>query len=345
MRAALMTAFREPLEITKVADPVTPGDGVVLQLLASGVCRSDWHGWQGHDPTIALPHVPGHEMAGRIVEVGPDVAGHHVGELVTAPFCCGCGLCAQCRRGHTQTCDEDIQPGFTRWGSFAEYMALPAADLNLISLPGDSDPVAMASLGCRFMTAWAALRVHAHLQPGEWLAVYGCGGLGLAAVMIASSLGARVVAVDLDDNRLELARSLGAEVCVSAGGDDPTGDVVEATAGGSHVSIDAVGSAQTAGGSVLSLRKHGRHLQAGLMVEADQHAPMPMARVISYELQLLGVHGMGVRHYPALIAEVAAGRLDPGALIGSRIRLDDVPAELGGMTTFQQQRMSVVTSF
>ncbi len=344
MRAALMTAFREPLQVTEVPDPGVPADGVVLEVLASGVCRSDWHGWQGHDPTIALPHVPGHEMTGRVAALGPEVTRHQVGDLVTVPFCCGCGGCAQCRRGHTQICDQDIQPGFTRWGSFAEYVALPAADLNVISLPAGSDPMAMASLGCRFMTAWAALRVHAQLQPGEWLSVYGCGGLGLAAVMIASSLGARVVAVDLDGERLELARSVGAEVCVLAG-DGPTGAVVEATAGGAQVSLDAVGSARTAADSVLSLGKHGRHVQAGLMLEADRFAPMPMARVISHELQLFGVHGMAVKHYPALLEEVAAGRLNPVRLIGARISLDAVPAELEAMTTFQQKGLSVVTSF
>lgn len=346
MRAVLMTAFVEPLTVTTVADPMPPNNGVVLEVLASGVCRSDWHGWQGHDPTIELPHVPGHEMAGRIVEVGPEVRRHRVGELVTVPFCCGCGRCAQCLAGQTQVCDLDIQPGFTRWGSFAEYVALPHADLNLVTLPADSDAVAMAALGCRFMTAWAALMVQARVLPDEWVAVHGCGGLGLAMVMVAASRGARVVAVDLDDARLALARSLGAEVGVSASGQhDVAADVVEVTGGGAHVSVDAVGSARTAAASVLSLRKHGRHVQAGLMLAADRDAPMPMARVISYELRLFGVHGMAVGRYPGLIDEVTSGRLDPGQLIGSRISLDEVPAELEGMTTFQQQGLSVVTTF
>ena len=191
-------------------DPTTPADGVVLEVLASGVCRSDWHGWQGHDPTIELPHVPGHEMAGRIVEVGPEVRGHRVGDLVTVPFCCGCGRCAQCLAGQTQVCDDEVQPGFTQWGSFAELVALPHADVNLVALPEDSDPVTMAALGCRFMTAWAAAVEHGAVRPDQWVAVHGCGGLGLSLVMVATSLGARVVAVDLDADRLAMARSLGA---------------------------------------------------------------------------------------------------------------------------------------
>jgi alcohol dehydrogenase len=349
MRAALMTAFREPLQVTTVADPAVPADGVVLEVLASGVCRSDWHGWQGHDPTLVLPHVPGHEMAGRVAALGPEVRAHAVGDLVTVPFCCGCGRCEQCLAGQTQVCDDEVQPGFTQWGSFAELVALPHADVNLVGLPADADPVAMAALGCRFMTAWAAAVEHGAVRPGQWVAVHGCGGLGLSLVMVATSLGAHVVAVDLDADRLAKARSLGAVATIdaSAGGsaDAAAAAVVEATAGGAHVSFDAVGSAGTAAASVLSLRKRGRHVQVGLMLATDRSAPMPMARVISYELSLVGVHGMAVGHYPALVAEVAAGRLDPGSLIGSRITLDDVPAELDAMTTFQQQGLSVVTSF
>ncbi|HYN75163.1 MAG TPA: alcohol dehydrogenase catalytic domain-containing protein, partial [Candidatus Limnocylindria bacterium] len=286
MRAALMTAFGEPLSVTAVPDPALPDDGVVLEVLASGVCRSDWHGWQGHDPTIVLPHVPGHEMAGSIVSVGSGVRGFQVGDLVTVPFCCGCGRCAQCRAGQTQVCDDEVQPGFTQWGSFAELVALPHADVNLVALPEDSDPVAMAALGCRFMTAWAAIVEHGAVRPGEWVAVHGCGGLGLSLVMVAVARGARVVAVDLDAGRLALARSLGAEAVVDASSGDPTLAVVDATGGGAQVSVDAVGSARTAAASVLSLRKRGRHLQVGLMLDEDREAPMPMARVIAYELTL-----------------------------------------------------------
>lgn len=340
-----MTAFQEPLRVTTVADPIPPRDGVVLRVLASGVCRSDWHGWQGHDPMIVLPHVPGHEMAGEVVEVGPDVTRHQVGELVTVPFCCGCGRCEQCRAGRTQICDDEVQPGFTLWGSFAELVALPHADLNLVTLPTDSDPVAMAALGCRFMTAWACVVQHAGVRPGEWLAVHGCGGLGLSTIMVAVARGVRVVAVDIDAARLALARDLGAEVTVDAATEDAAEAVVDHTGGGAHASIDAVGSRRTAATSVLSLRKWGRHVQAGLMLGHDRAAPLPMARVISYELTVRGVHGMSVTGYPQLAAEVASGRLDPGRLIGSRIALDDVPAELAAMSTYAQRGMSVVTRF
>jgi len=144
MKAAVFTQFRAPLTISDVPDPVPPDDGVVLAVDATGVCRSDWHGWQGHDPDIRLPHVPGHELAGTIVEVGKDIKNWKRGERVTMPFVAGCGHCAPCLSGNQQVCDHQFQPGFTHWGSFAQYVAIHYADMNLVRLPGDMDSVSAA---------------------------------------------------------------------------------------------------------------------------------------------------------------------------------------------------------
>ena len=202
-----MRAFAEPLRVEDVPDPEPAPDGVVVRVRATGVCRSDWHGWMGHDPAIELPHVPGHELAGEVAAAGPQVRGFAVGDRVTVPFCCGCGRCEPCRGGHTQICDRDFQPGFTAWGSFAELVALPRADLNLVRLPDALGYVEAASLGCRFMTAFAAVTEHGRVSAGDWVAVHGCGGVGLSALMVATALGAAVVAVDVDDETLALARS------------------------------------------------------------------------------------------------------------------------------------------
>src|SRR3954454_3699989 len=220
MRAAVMEAFETPLTVQSVDDPSPAPDGVVVEVRATGVCRSDWHAWMGHDPSIVLPHVGGHELCGVVLEVGAEVHGVAVGDRVTVPFCCGCGVCEPCRLGETQVCERDVQPGFTIWGSFARYVALPRADLNLVRVPETLGDVEAASLGCRFMTAWAALHVHAGVRAGEWVAVHGCGGVGLAAVMIATAAGAQVIAVDIDERKLARARELGAVAGVSS-------DVVE----------------------------------------------------------------------------------------------------------------------
>jgi alcohol dehydrogenase len=340
MLAALMRAFTEPLQVEDVPDPEPPPDGVVVAVMASGVCRSDWHGWMGHDPAIALPHVPGHELAGEVAEVGPEVRGWAVGDRVTVPFCCGCGVCEPCRHGHTQICDRDFQPGFTAWGSFAELVAIPRADLNLVALPESLGFVEAASLGCRFMTAFAAITEHGRVGAGDWVAIHGCGGVGLSAVMIATALGAAVVAIDVDDATLELARSLGAAHTVNAR--DPVDAIVELTGGGAHVSLDALGSAATCANSIRCLRKRGRHVQVGLMLEDDRSAPIPMDRVIARELELRGVHCMAVGRYDALLRLVTRGAVDPGRLIGRTIGLDEAGAELAAMGDFAQRGVSVI---
>jgi len=337
-----MHAFREPLRVESVPDPEPARDGVVVEVRATGVCRSDWHGWMGHDPAIALPHVPGHELAGVVAAAGPEVRGFAPGDRVTVPFCCGCGRCEPCRQGQTQICDADYQPGFTAWGSFAGLVALPRADLNLVPLPEELGFTEAASLGCRFMTAYAAIEVHGRVRAGDWVAVHGCGGVGLAAIMVAVARGAGVVAVDVDEQTLELARSLGAAHAVDARAADPASAIAELTGGGAHVSLDALGSAATCAGSIRSLRKRGRHVQVGLLLDDERDVGVPMDRVISYELELRGVHGMAVSHFDALLRTIARGALDPGRLVGRTIALEDAGAELAAMGGFAQRGVTVI---
>lgn len=336
-----MHAFAEPLALETVPDPVCADDGVVVAVRATGVCRSDWHAWQGHDPAVVLPHVGGHELCGVVAEVGPAVRGWAVGDRVTVPFCCGCGTCEPCRLGETQLCERDFQPGFTAWGSFAEYVALPRADLNLVALPDALGDVEAASLGCRFMTAWAALHVHARVRAGEWVAVHGCGGVGLAATLIASAAGARVIAVDIDAGKLARARSLGAEHAV---GDDPVAAIRELTGGGAHVSLDALGAPVTCVNSVRCLRRRGRHAQVGLLLGDARTVGLPMARVIAHELRVFGVHGMAVRHYPRMLSAIAGGGLRPGELVAKTIGLEAAGDELAAMGRFAQEGVTVVVN-
>lgn len=345
MRAARFDAYRGSLRIVEQSDPEPGADGAVVRVRASGVCRSDWHAWMGHDPSVAPPHVPGHEFAGEVVAVGPEVRGVRAGERVTAPFCCGCGRCEACRTGHQNLCHHEYQPGFDGPGSFAEYVFVPHADVNIVRLPETLGFDEAASLGCRFMTSFAALVDAARLAAGETLVVIGCGGVGLSAVMIGAALGARVIAVDLDEGRLARARELGAQVLVSARDGDPAAAVREQTDGGAHVSIDAVGSPATAAQGVRSLRRRGRHVQVGLLLAEDALPPMPMLEVIKRELVVTGVHGMAASRYRDLLAFVAHDDLQVGRLIGKRIGLAEAGAELAAMGDFAQQGLSVIDRF
>jgi alcohol dehydrogenase len=314
-------------ELVEMPSPVCPEDGVVVDVLATGVCRSDWHAWRGHDP-VPLPHVPGHELAGVISRVGRDVSRFTVGELVTTPFVNGCGICEFCRGGNAQVCPAQTQPGFTHHGSFAEQVALYAADTNLVRLPEGLDPVVAASLGCRFATAYRAITRHGRVGAGNWVAVYGCGGVGLSAIQIALALGARVVAVDVAGPARRRAADLGA-VAIEA--DDSTARIVEVTGGGAHTAIDAIGSAATAEAGVRSLRRRGRYVQVGLMLGPDARAPLPWDVVVAYELEVHGSHGMAARDYPAMLARVTSGALRPQELIGRVIGLAEAPAALMAM--------------
>ena len=330
MQAVQYDAYGATPVLVRVPAPDCPPDGVLIAVRATGVCRSDWHAWQGHDP-VPLPQVPGHEYAGVIHEVGRQVATRRVGERVTVPFVCGCGRCAYCAAGDAQVCPDQLQPGFTGPGSFAELVAVPAADLNVVPLPDDLDFVTAASLGCRFATSYRALTAHGQVRRGQWVAVHGCGGVGLSAVLIASALGARVVAVDVSEPALRMAAELGAEVVVD-GGSDAARRVVEATGGGAHVSLDAFGSTDTAVASVYSLRPRGRHVQVGLLLGDDATPPLPMGVVLAKELEIHGSHGMAARDYPAMLDLVASGTLQPGRLVGSVIGLAEAGPALVAMS-------------
>jgi alcohol dehydrogenase len=317
---------------------------VVIKVQATGICRSDWHGWMGHDPDITkLPHVPGHELAGVVEETGKNVTRWKCGDKVTVPFVCGCGTCPQCRSGNHQVCDHQSQPGFTHWGSFAEYVAIHYADTNLVGLPDEIDFVTAAGLGCRFSTSFRAVVAQGAVKPEQWVAVHGCGGVGLSAIMIARALGARVVAVDIDERALSLAESLGAAATINA---EEAVDVVEAvrdvTDGGAHVSLDALGSVTTCSKSVLCLRKRGRHVQVGLMVGDDYQPRIPMEAVIAKELEICGSHGMQAFKYDDMLGMIVSGKLDPRRILGKTVPLEEAPRELQDMGRFGSVGVTVI---
>jgi alcohol dehydrogenase len=346
VRAVYYEAFRGPVTVQNLPDPTPTPDGVVIRVRASGLCRSDWHGWMGHDADIRLPHVPGHELAGVIESVGAEVKRWQPGDRVTLPFVCGCGSCPQCASGNHQVCDHQFQPGFTHWGSFAEYVAIGYADLNLVRLPESVDFVTAASLGCRFATSFRAVIDQGRIARDQWLAVHGCGGVGLSAIMIGQALGARVIAVDIDDAKLELARDIGASACINANAsNDVSAKIRELSKGGAHLSIDALGSPVTCFNSIAGLRKRGRHVQVGLLAPDERNARIPTGLVVANELEILGSHGMQAHRYPQMLEMMAAGSLQPQKLIGQTIGLEDAPAALVAMERFAEVGVTVIDGF
>ncbi len=342
MLAAVYEQFRGPIALVDVADPTPAADEVVVQILAVGLCRSDYHGWHGTDPDIVCPHVGGHEFVGRVVAVGHDVTSLHEGDRVVAPFVNGCGRCEPCRLGQHQVCRHQEQPGFTRWGAFAQYTTVPFADTNAVLVPDDIGDEAAALVGCRVSTAYRGVVERGRLAAGEVLAVYGCGGVGLAAIAMGRAIGARVVAVDLAPDALALAAAVGADDIIDGREVDDVPAAVHALTGGAHVSVDCLGHAATAANSVLSLRALGRHVQIGLFPAPT--ADFPVSRVIRDELEVLGVHGLSASRFHQVFALMQAGRLDPTAMVTQRLSLHDIPQALPAMGHFAQPGVSVVTS-
>lgn len=337
MRAWVFEQFGGPLELREVPDPDCPADGVVVRVEATGLCRSDWHAWSGHDDGVALPHVPGHELAGVVVEVGGKVRRHRVGDRVTTPFVLACGACEPCARGQGQVCAAQEQPGFTRWGSYAELVGLPRADVNLVALPAGLGFTEAALLGCRVATAHRAVVAVGGVREGEQVVVHGCGGVGLSAVAVAVGRGADVLAVDPAPASRALAERLGARTAVP-------GEVPPAAA---DLSLDTFGSRGTVAASLACLRPRGRHVQVGLLGGEDAGTGADLGQVVARELQVLGSHGMAAADYPGLLAEVAAGTLDVAGLVRAEVPLADAGplltalgrpgAGVGGMTVVLPQ--------
>jgi alcohol dehydrogenase len=346
MRAMYFEEFGVRPQVRHVADPSPSPSGAVIKVRATGLCRSDWHGWMGHDSDIVLPHVPGHELAGEIVARGANVSRFREGERVTVPFVSGCGHCGECRSGNQQVCEDQFQPGFTHWGSFAEYVAIDFADQNLVHLPESVDYATAASLGCRFATSFRAVVDQGRVRGGEWVAVHGCGGVGLSAIMIAAAMGANPIAIDIASDKLEFARQMGAVATIDACSVSDIPEAVrEISGGGAHLSLDALGSPVTSFNSIRNLRRRGRHVQVGLMLGDHATPQIPMAQVIAHELEIYGSHGMQAWRYDAMLEMMAAGTLQPQKLIGRHISLDEAVDALVAMDSAPDLGISVISRF
>ncbi|RMH50592.1 MAG: alcohol dehydrogenase [Alphaproteobacteria bacterium] len=343
MRAAVLRAYGEDLAIEEVPRPACPEDGVVLKVLACGVCRSDWHGWRGEHPRVRPGQIPGHEYCGIVEEAGPR-SGWKPGDRVIAPFLLACGNCPSCREGNQTVCPDQRLPGFVEPGAFAEYVAVPLAH-NLTRLPEGMSPTLAAGMGCRVTTAWHALTGRAQVRPGEWVAVHGTGGVGMAAVALGHAMGARMIAVDIVPEKLEMARRMGAEAALDAGAGDVAQAIRDITGGGAHVSLEALGIEATARASIACLRPLGRHVQVGMPVGSTADMTLPMNLVYTGQLALYGTRGMPSWRYPSLFAFLETTGLDLMPLIGREIPLSAASAALRAMNGPTPPGVDVITDF
>jgi propanol-preferring alcohol dehydrogenase len=235
-------------------------------------------------------------------------------------------------------------------GGRQEFIRVPLADMNCIPLPDGVDELTAAALGCRYMTAWRAVVNRGQVRPGEFVAVHGCGGVGLAAIQISGAIGGRTIAVDIDDEKLIKAKETGAFATVNARGLNPmeVGAAVRQAAGGvgAHVAVDALGGTKTTLGALFSLRKAGRLAQVGLTSGADKgNISLPMDIIVMQELQISGSCGNPQSDYPNLMGLVANGKLTPAALVSREVGLDDVQGVLQDMDDYKTSGYVIITRF
>ena len=353
MKAVMLEEFQEPLEVQDVERPEPEPDGIVAKVNGCGVCRSDWHCWQGDwdwfgyrpDP----PHILGHEPCGTVVEVGEDVETVSEGDHIAIPFNFACGKCELCRNGRENICENHVGLGFMNEapGAFAEEVHVPNADINAVPLPDEIDPDTAAGIGCRFMTSYHGMAHRGDVGNGEDVVVHGLGGIGLSAVHIANALGANVIGVDLFEEKLEKAEQLGAVTTVNASEvDDPAKEVRDITDGGADCSVDALGIATTCQNAVNSLGKGGRHVQIGLTTsEEEGQVPLPTDEFVAKEIDFRGSLGLQPSRYPEMLDMIKTGKIDPGELVSETIAIEAVPDTLAAMSDYDTMGIPVCNEF
>lgn len=350
MRAAVASGIKQPINVEDVDDPKVGPNDAVIKVQASGICRSDWHGWQGDMVWLGLgaefPAVFGHEFGGEVVEVGKNVQRFKEGQRVTAPFHNSCGQCEFCNAGRPNLCANRFVYGFTGVrGGYAEYVCVPNADANLIELPDNVEAAAAAALGCRYMTGFHAIN-RASLKPGDWVAVHGAGGVGLSAIQVAAATGARVIAVDIVEEKLEQAKAAGASAAVNSTDANVAEAIQDITGGGAHASLDALGIQATITNSLTCLRPGGRHVQVGLTGADEQGvAQVPIDLITALEVELVGSFGNPQQDFAGLLALVSEGRLKPQELIEAECTLDDVESTFNRMSDFGTKGFNIITNF
>jgi 2-desacetyl-2-hydroxyethyl bacteriochlorophyllide A dehydrogenase len=318
MRALRLTEIRQPLELRDLPRPEPGPNEVLVRVEAAGICHSDAHYRSGTSLAGPLPIVLGHEVAGVVEVLGAEVPDLRVGERVCLHYQLSCGRCSYCRSGNEQFCPQGRMLGKHRDGGYAEYVAVPAA--NAVPLPVDIPFEQGAIMMCSSATSLHALR-KARLRPGETVAVFGAGGLGLSAVQLARAFGApQTYAVDINSRRLELAAGYGA-VPVDASGAEPAGEIRRLTAGrGVDVALELIGLPETIRAAVRSLAPFGRAALVGIAnrtAEIDTYGEL-----IGREAEMIGVSDHLLSELPYLLELARRGKLDLAPVVTGTVPLE-----------------------
>ncbi len=321
MKAALFRAAHEPLNVEDVPTP-SPGPGEVrIRVAACGVCHTDLHYVDHGTPTFRKPPIVlGHEASGRVEALGPGVQGWKEGDRVLVPAVLTCGSCRSCRLGRENICANMQMLGNHRDGAYAEYLVAPARDL--FRLPENIPLEEGSIIADAVSTPYHAVKNRGRIRPGDTAVVFGVGGVGINLVQLSALAGARVIAVDVNPERLALARSLGAFATLDARQSPRIDKEVRSLTGeGADVAFEAIGKAQTLEAALSSVRRGGRLVVVGFSAET---VAWPAGKVMFNEIEIVGSLGCRPVDYPPLIELVAAGRVKLAPLVTARFPLERI---------------------
>ncbi len=321
MKAAVFHGADRPVTVQDIPTP-EPGPGeVMVRVAGCGVCHTDLHYVDHGTPTFKPPPlVLGHEVAGTIARLGPDVDDFDVGDPVLLAAVLSCGRCEACRTGRENLCENGVMLGNHADGGYAEFVVAPARDT--FRLPPEIPVVEGSIIADAITTPYHAVVNRGRVTPGDQVVVVGCGGVGLNVVQVAAAMGAQVVAVDLSEEKLEWASQLGAVAVVNAAAEGRVDkEVRRLTGGGAHVAFEVVGKAATQEAALASLRTGGRLVMVGY---SPEKMALNAGRVMFRELEIVGSLGCRPVDYPRVIELVRQGRIRLEPLVTHRFRLDEI---------------------
>lgn len=334
MQAARIVRIKEPLEIQTLETPKPRGSQVLIKVQSAGVCHSDIHLWEGGydgpagsfmkttDRGVKYPLTPGHEVAGIIDSIGEEVEGFTKDDKVLVFPWIGEGLCPACRIGEENLCDRPRSLGVYHDGGYAEYLLVPSYKY-LIKL-GDMDTDTSATLSCAALTAYGAVK-NTHLRPADNVVIVGAGGLGLMAIQLAKAVtGARIISLDIDDEKLKVAKQNGADFTINSKNQDVTKSIMELTNNlGVDAIIDFVNASKTVETDMQILRRRARVVLVGLFGGSLQ---LNLVTMPTRAYKIIGSYTGSLTDMIELVSLAKRGIIKP--VVSNRFKLDQATEAL-----------------
>jgi 6-hydroxycyclohex-1-ene-1-carbonyl-CoA dehydrogenase len=341
MKAAVFHEPKQPLKIEEVETPKIESHEILVKIAACGVCNTDMHYIDHGVPTFKKPPmILGHEPSGIVEEAGAGVKNFKVGDRVLIPPVFSCGYCANCRLGRENICFNMVMLGNHIDGAFAEYTKVPAKDCQ--HLPEELPLEESSIIADAISTPYHAVKNRAQVRPGDSVVVFGCGGVGINVVQVASAAGASVIAVDIVDNKLDMAKKLGAQHTINASDKEDKAllkEIRTLTGGGADIAIEAIGNPKTIVLATAAVKAGGLHCQVGY----TQHSvPMNAGRLMFREIEIKGSLGCRPVDYPNIIEMVKTGKIQLEPVVTHKFKLEDIDKAFDLMRKGESLRSIIV---